>query len=478
MKKIKILLFAGLLLLSSSLSAFEKEIFCEPSLIFPEIFLIESAHTFSYTLADAFYKESDALFTYLNSVGFSQEQFSVRYIYYLRTRQFMPALTLMMTMVSLNAYPSSFPNPYDEFFNLLQMAANDINEHASGSDIFSFENPDISGENEKYIRSLLSSDSANEPMTIADLSGKMTAEIVLNFAAVNMRNKRLGRENKITQKTVFFILASSFKTILSSIENGVNLENDPFFRELFNRFVAMNKDDKEILSSFVYNFVEKIYGLNKDIGLYRYILLRQFGMIENAGESWLDFKDVKAAAEWMDFVKNIENVEPFSSYFVRNEEACKYITEKTDWIFGMKHLSNESKKDAAHALKLAGMIEQCGDLDYIGLEKNTENGEKKPYPEWAGYAAYALKTVTERDMNEDEAVKILKKGLTAAIFSIRPETDGEKDIYEIMLFIYRHEKCDEVLKAIFLKQITHGNVDKNAESYQNAVETLDDFLFY
>ena len=120
----------------------------------------------------------------------------------------------------------------------------------------------------------------------------------------------------------------------------------------------------------------------------------------------------------------------------------------------------------------------CGDLDYIGLEKNAENGEKKPYPEWAGYAAYALKTVTERDMNEDEAVKILKKGLTAAIFSIRPETDGEKDIYEIMLFIYRHEKCDEVLKAIFLKQITHGNVDKNAESYQNAVETLDDFLFY
>ena len=367
MRKIKILLFATLILYFSSLSAFEKEIFCEPSLIFPEIFLIESAHTFSYTLADTFYKDSDALFNYLNSVDFSQEQFAVRYIYYLRTRQFMPSLMLMMTMVNLNAYPSSFPNPYDEFFNLLQMAANDINEHASGSDTFSFEDPDISGENERYVRSLLSNDSANEPMTAADLSGKMTAEIVINFAAVNMRNKRLGRENKITLKTVFFILGSSFKTILSNIENGVNLENDPFFKELFNRFVAMHKDEKEILSSFVYNFVEKIYGLKKDVGLYRYILLRQFGMIENAAESWLDFKDVTAAVEWIDSVKTIENIEPFSSHFVKNEDACRYITEKTDWIFGMKHLSNESKKEIAHTLKLAGMIEQCGDLDYIGL---------------------------------------------------------------------------------------------------------------
>ncbi|MBQ4437901.1 hypothetical protein II898_03400 [bacterium] len=478
MKKIKILLFATLILYFSSLSAFEKEIFCEPSLIFPEIFLIESAHTFSYTLADTFYKDSDALFNYLNSVDFSQEQFTVRYIYYLRTRQFMPALMLMMTMVNLNAYPSSFPNPYDEFFNLLQMAANDINEHASGSDTFSFEDPDISGENERYVRSLLSNDSANEPMTAADLSGKMTAEIVINFAAVNMRNKRLGRENKITLKTVFFILGSSFKTILSNIENGVNLENDPFFKELFNRFVAMHKDEKEILSSFVYNFVEKIYGLKKDVGLYRYILLRQFGMIENAAESWLDFKDVTAAVKWIDSVKTIENIEPFSSHFVKNEDACRYIAEKTDWIFGMKHLSNESKKEIAHTLKLAGMIEQCGDLDYIGLEKKEENGDEKPYPEWARYAAYALKTVTEQEMSEEEAVKILKKGLSAAIFSIKPETEAEKDMYEIMLFIYRHEKCDEVLKAIFLKQITHGNIDRNASLYRDAVQTLDDFLFY
>ena len=477
MRKIRILLFATLILIFSSLSAFEKEIFCEPSLIFPEIFLIESAHTFSYTLADTFYKDSDALFNYLNSVDFSQEQFQTRYIYYLRTRQFMPALMLMMTMVNLNAYPPSFPNPYDEFFNLMQIAANNINEHASGSDTFSFEDPDISGENEKYIRSLLSNDTANEPLTAADLSGKMTAEIVLNFAAVNMRNKRLGRENKITLKTVFFIIASSFKTILSNIENGVNLENDPFFKELFNRFVAMHRDEKEILSSFVYNFVENIYGLNKDVGLYRYILLRQFGMIESATEYWLDFKDIKASVFWAESIKNKNEIPPFSSYLVKNEDVCSYIAEKTDWIFGMKHLSNESKKEIAHTLKLAGMIEQCGDLDYVGLEKNAENEERSD-PDWARYAAYALKMVTEQNMSEDEAVSILKKGLVAAIFSISHETEAEKDVYEIMLFIYRHEKCDEVLKAMFLKQINHGNVDKNPETYQNAVETLDKFLFY
>ena len=477
MRKIKLLLFAVLTLVFSSVYAFEKDVFCEPSLIFPEIFPIESYATFSYTVADSLYENADALFAYLNSVTFSQEQFQVRYLYYLRTRQFMPALALMMTMVNLNAYPLSVPNPYDEIFNLLQMAANDINEHSSGSDTFSFDNPDISGENERYVRSLLANDAANEPMTVADLSGKMTAEIVLNFAAVNMRNKRLGRENRITLKTVFFILASSFKTILSNIENGVNLEDDPFFRELFNRFVAMNKDDKDVMDSFVYNFVEKIYGSKKDVGLYRYILLRQFGMIENATGSWLSFKDVKVATEWIDFVKTIENIKPFSSYFVKNENACGYIAEKTDWVLGMKNLSNESKKEIAHSLKLAGMIEQCGDLEYIGLEKKEENSSD-PYPEWATYPAYALKTVTEGNLSEDEAVKVLKKGLVSAIFSIRPETESDKDMFEIMLFIYRHKECDEILKAMFLKQINHGDVDKNADSYQKAVEILDDFLFY
>ena len=476
MRKIKTLLFAVLILHFLQLSAFDKDVFCEPSLIFPEIFVIESAHTFSYTLADAFYKESDALFNYLNSVDFSQEQFPARYLYYLRTREFMPALTLLMTMVNLNAYPASFADPYDEFFNLLQMAANDINEHSSGSAAFSFEDPDISGENEKYVRSLMMN-SAGEPLTSGELSGKLTAEFVLNFAAVNLRNKRLGRENRITPKTVFFILASSFKTILSNIENGVDLDDDPFFKEIFNRLVAMHRDDKDVLNSFLYNFIEKIYGSKKDIGIYRYILLRQYEMVENAASGWLDFKDVKLAAEWIDHVKTIENIEPFSSYFVRNEDECNYIAEKTDWIFGMKFLSNESKKEIAHTIKLAGMIEQCGDLDYIGLENDPEKS-LDPYPEWVNYISYALKTVTEKDMSLDEAAQTLKKGLSAAIFAIKPETEAEKDMLEIMLFIYRHKDRDEILKAMFLKQITHGDIDKNADSYRKAVEILDDFLFY
>ncbi len=476
MRKIKLLLFAVLTLVFSSVSAFEKDVFCEPSLVFPEIFPIESHATFSYTVADSLYENADGLFVYLNSVTFSQEQLPVRYLYYLRTRQFMPALALIMTMVNLNAYPSSFVNPYDEFFNLLQMAANDINEHAAGSNTFSFDDPDISGENERYVRSLLAND-GGEPLTVEDLSGKLTAEIVLNFAAVNLRNKRLGRENRITPKTVFFILASSLKTILSGIENGVDLDTDPFFKELFNRFVAMNKDDKEVLTSFVYNFVEKIYASESEPGLYRYILLRQFGMIENAAGNWLSFKDVKLAAEWIDFVKKQNDIKPFFSFLTKNEENCAYIAEKTDWIFGMKHLSNENRKEISHTMKLAGMIEQCGDFDYIGLENDPEKVYDH-YPEWATYPAYALKTVSEGDLSEDEAVKVLKKGLVAAIFSIKPENESDKDMFEIMLFIYRHKDCDEVLKAMFLKQINHGDVDKNTDSYQKATEILDDFLFY
>ena len=86
--------------------------------------------------------------------------------------------------------------------------------------------------------------------------------------------------------------------------------------------------------------------------------------------------------------------------------------------------------------------------------------------------------MVEGNLSEDEAVKVLKKGLVAAIFSIRPETEADRDMLEIMLFIYRHKECDEILKAMFLKQIMHGDIDKNTDSYQKAAEILDDFLFY
>ena len=479
MRKIKILFFVGTILLFSSLSAFESEVFCEPSLIFPEIFTLEAASSFSYTLAEDLYNSNEEAFLYyLISVKFSREQLTLRYLYYLKTKQFMPALTMLMTMVNLNTYPSYFTNPYDEFFNLLQIAANDINEHSLGNETFSFENPIISSEQEKYIKSLIINDT-KEPYSIRELSDMMTAELVLNFAHVKMRQKMMGREVKITPKIVFFILAASFKAILSNLEQGVNLENDPFFKELFNRFIVMQKDGRDVLSSFLYNFVEKIYGSDKEIGFYRYILLRHFGMIESVTEKWLDFKDVKAAAEWIDFVKQQENIPPFSSYFVKNEEACGYITEKTDWVAGMNHLGDESKKETAHSLKLSGIIEQCNDLAYIGLErKDNGNSEEKPYPEWAYYLSYALGKVVNSQMNADEAVSVLKKGLAAAIFAIRPADESDRNIYELMLFIYSSKNCDKILKAMFLKQIEHDNLDKNAELYNEAMKIIDDFLFY
>ena len=481
MKKIKLFIFTAAIFVFSSVFAFEKDVFCEPSLIFPEIFPIESAKTFSYTVANELYDDSSALFLYLNSVDFTQEQFHVRYLYYLRTRQFLPAISLLMTMVSLNIYPDSFTNSYDEFFNLLQMAANNANEHSDKDSAFSLENPNISGDLEKYIKSVLL-EGKNEPLTVEDLSEMMTAEFVLNLANVTMRRKMIGREAKITLKTVFLILATSFNAILSNLDNGVNLDSDPFFKDLFNTFVAMHKDEKQVLTSFLYNFVEKIYASKKSAGLYRYVILRQFGMIENTAESWLDFKDLKTAVKWIESIENKNEIPPFSSYFTRNDNACSYIDEKTKWIESMNHLGNESKKSIAHSLKLSGMIEQCNDLDYIGFKRdseNTENTESKPYPEWAIYLSAALGKVVNSEISENEAVKILEKGLFAAIFTIKPEGDEAlESIYELLLYIYKSPNRDKILKSIFLKQINHGDVGKNTDLYQEAVKTLDEFLFY
>ena len=481
MKKSSFFAVLAVIFLFFEAFAYEKNSFCEPSLVFPEIFPIEAASTFSYTMAENLYENSDALFFYLNSVDFSENQFQVRYLYYLRTKQFFPALSLLMTMVNLNAYPGSFVRPYDEFFNLLQMAAAAINEN-SDENGFSLENPEISKEQEKRMRSVIFGNNNDKPLDSQGLSDILTAEIVLNFATINMRNKMHGKETVISQKIVFFILASSFKMIFSALDQGVDLDDDPFFKELFNTFVAMQKDEKQIFSSFLYAFLEKIYTGETTIGLYRYILLRQFGMIENAADGWLNIHGIKTAVSWIEETEKRENLKTFSSFFEKDEKSCGYLSEKLKWIVGMPSLPGDAKQRIGHGIKIAEIIEQCGDLDYIGLVRKDageeDEQENEPYPKWAYYLSNALQTISESDFDDEQAVQILKKGLLAAIFEIpRDESRGSEDIFELMMFLYRHKKRDEVLKAMFLRQIMHGDFDKNIELYRQSIEIIDEFLY-
>ena len=255
MKRIEFFIASAVIFLSFQVFAYDKNNFCEPSLLFPEIFPLEAVSTFSYTMAENLYEHSDALFFYLNSVAFSEDQFRIRYLYYLRTKQFFPALSLLMTMVNLNAYPDSLTKPYDEFFNLLQMAAAAIDENSDENGGFSLNDPEISHEQEVRIKSVLFGNNKDKPLDSFELSDMLIAEIVLNFATVNMRNKMHGKETVISQKMIFYILLSSFKMIFSALDRGVDFDNDPFFKELFNTFVAMQKDDKQIFSYFLYFFL-------------------------------------------------------------------------------------------------------------------------------------------------------------------------------------------------------------------------------
>lgn len=476
MNRAKVCFFIILFSLSY-LSAYERNNFCEPSVIFPEIFPIEAASTFSYTTAENLYENSDALFLYLNSVGFSQDQFQFRYLYYLRTKQFMPALSLLMTMVNLNVYPDSFTKPYEEFFNLLQMAAAEIDENSNENSSFSLKNAEISQDQKQRIKSMIFRNKNEKPLDSKALSDMLTAEIVLNFATINMRNKIHGRETMISQKMVFFILSSSFKMIFSALEQGIDLDDDPFFKGLFNNFVAMQKDEKQIFSSFLYNFVEKIYTGKTTVGLYRYILLREFEMIENAADGTIDTKDMQTALQWIEETKKKEKLPTFSSFFVKNRKSCGYLEGKRNWIGEMQNLSIDVKQKAVLGIKLAEIIEQCNGLDYMGILSKEEN-KQEPYPKWTFNLSSSLQTISESRLNDEEALQVLKKGLLAAIVEISNDDSGESsDIFELMMFLYRHKKRDEVLKAMFLKQIMHGDFDKNIELYQKSAEIIGEFLY-
>ncbi len=481
MNKNKLFIASLVFFMFFRLYAFEKEGSCEPSLVFPEIFMIESHETFSYTLSGLLHEDTKALFSYLNSVSFSQEQFPSRYLYYLRTRQFLPALSLLMAMVNLEIYTDSFGKPYDEFFNLLQMAANEINENPDENNGFSLENAEIPQDRKEHVKSMIFGNNDGKPLDSKALSDMLTAEIVLNFATINMRNKMQGRETVISQKIVFYILSSSFRFIFSNLERGVDLDEDPFFKEFFNTMVSMSKDGNYIMDSFVNNFLNQIYGTGNELGLYRYVLLRNFGMTKNAGDGWLELKDIKTAVGWIEATKKEKDLQAFSSYFVKDEKSCGFLSEKLNWISGMKHLGSESRNNIIRDMKISMMLEQCGDLDYLGLERKSPGSAAEgdgPYPEWALYLSAALRKVMTSEMNEKEAVRTLEMGLFAAIFTIRPTgNESWESIYELMMFIYRHKERKKVLATIFQKQITHGNLDKDIDSYREALKNLDNFLY-
>ena len=143
----------------------------------------------------------------------------------------------------------------------------------------------------------------------------------------------------------------------------------------------------------------------------------------------------------------------------------------------MQNLSIDVKQKAVLGIKLAEIIEQCNGLDYMGILSKEEN-KQEPYPKWAFNLSSSLQTISESRLNDEEALQVLKKGLLAAIVEISNDDSGESsDIFELMMFLYRHKKRDEVLKAMFLKQIMHGDFDKNIELYQKSAEIIGEFLY-
>ena len=84
MKIIKTLILLAVLF-SGSLMAFDDDIRCEPSVIFPEVFFLESPGCFSFDAANTVYSDgTESLKKYLDMFENSEEGNIYRYLYYFK----------------------------------------------------------------------------------------------------------------------------------------------------------------------------------------------------------------------------------------------------------------------------------------------------------------------------------------------------------------------------------------------------------
>ena len=185
---------------------------CEPSLIFPEMFMLESVECFSHYKACELYSGgSRTLRQYLDRFIDSREQTIYRYLDYLRGNENLPAMMTLMVMTSNDITRDYISDPVTEFNNLILLGIKE-SERAGGG-------------------KLAPLSSSTGPLTVKALSNNFFSA----FSYIASYLMESSRQDDIDAE----IIERSFNYIISNIQQGIDWEEDIYLNRLFNSFVRM-----------------------------------------------------------------------------------------------------------------------------------------------------------------------------------------------------------------------------------------------
>ncbi|HPS29061.1 MAG TPA: hypothetical protein PLZ43_02315 [bacterium] len=450
MKAFKILIFSVITLIFMSVSAKSgTDLFCEPSLIFPEMFILESTGCFSYLEASSKYSDRNELTAYLNSTGDSWHQNVFRYLYYLREEEYLSALMTFMYMVNTGTVPSSIESISGEFDNIITGGLKREQKNGSGGNIL------IPG-------------GKTEQVSTEKLSDNFFS--ALSFIASYSRQIQSGMPESDEM-----MMIRSFFYVISNIQTGIDWQGDKYLNDLFNKFIYMKNNN--LLESFTQVFFFNVRKEGAVPSFKDYLKLREIGMIKDiriADNIETRQKGRETASFFIENINSLPDIEYAAGSADKAVQGadCIYLDERGVWIKDMadsdpkEYYFNESVK----------IVEQCPGVFSLpfSLKKDKIVIYDKSY--WVTDIAIVMNYLVKGSFSHKESDALLKAAVTSSLLKSL-EVPERTLLMDILSYTNETGNAEKVLRSLLVKQLPQNDSEKGVEPVTKAAEIISTILF-
>jgi hypothetical protein len=425
---------------------------CEPSLIFPEMFMLESVECFSHYKACELYSGgSRTLRQYLDRFIDSREQTIYRYLDYLRGNENLPAMMTLMVMTSNDITRDYISDPVTEFNNLILLGIKE-SERAGGG-------------------KLVPLSSSTGPLTAKALSNNFFSAFsyIASYLMENSRQDDIDAE----------IIERSFNYIISNIQQGIDWDEDIYLNRLFNSFVRMKNG--RLLNSFTKIFYFYLKGSRSVPSFVDYTKLRDLGMTKDLKPGYSKTKSVipeqrVIASFFLDninetgdviFTSNMDDIK-----YAENNSMCDYLDKRGEWLEGISH-ADPSDNIFNESVKIA---EQCPGSFQLPFKLKNGTVFVHENAKWITDLAFALNYIMKENLTGED-VNIIIEG------SLRSSLNKNRYVYEkrlaedILSYVFETGNGLEMVKALFSRNLPSESEKGGDESVTDAAEIISKILF-
>ncbi|MGI6394987.1 MAG: hypothetical protein ACOX2F_09740 [bacterium] len=444
-------LFLFLILFSNTLLSLDGPLLCEPSLIFPEVFSIESHGCFSFDTANTLYARGvEPLEKYVKMFKNADETEIYRYFCYLRKNKTFAALMTFISATTKGSFKTLQEDFYTEFLNLIDGGI----KKAVSSD----------SEKQKHLSG------SRSPMKVGELSTIFFLGFSYIYSIYEKSNQVKNNDNRF--------LVGAINYLLLDIKAGVDWEGDSYLNQVFNSLIIMK--NKGLLKSYVDLFFFYLKGDKAVPGFRNYMELREIGVVKEAKfypdlnkkgkkqkTATLFFREMEKRVKKVTFVSNTKELLDLS-----NAKLCIYLDERGKW---MEEAGGGVREDAIYNESVK-IVEQCPGT--FQLPFKIDNGKIKidKNEKWLTDLAVAIDYTIEKALTDEESKIVLNAALKASLEKSK-KSSKKRLLSELLSYLYETGGAPKFVRALFAKDVLKKEKNEDSNTFFNAVETVSKTLF-